>query len=127
MIVDEEETFCGILSEFFRGNDFDVRLVHTVDQAMKVVESFAPDVVLTDIRMPGRDGFELIEELRNRPDKPVIIGMSAYGRVRPRRDGLRLITDAQIEKPFKMDVLLKMISGLLDKRQISARTSKESV
>ncbi len=64
LVVDDEPDFCEALGDFLETNGYSVLEAHDGDQAMAVYRQERPDVVLLDIRMPGKDGLETLRELR---------------------------------------------------------------
>ena len=81
LIVDDEAGARGALVEFFEEEGFDVRGVGDAYKAIGRVDGWHPDVVLTDLAMPGMDGLTLLAKLRVKvPTLPVIL-MTAYGTV----------------------------------------------
>jgi len=74
LIIDDEQASCRTLKLHFGQKGFDVDIAESVDQGLAVLNSTLPDVVISDIRMPGRDGLSLLAEIRDtHPDIPVIM------------------------------------------------------
>ena len=78
----------------------------SADEALERLTDFDCDVVLSDIRMPGRTGIELLGEIRElRPDTPVVL-MTAFGSIDSAVEAMRAGAFDYVTKPFKRDALL---------------------
>ena len=74
LVVDDEEAQRKVLAGFLRKRGYETVTASSVDEAVEVARSRIIDMVLTDLRMPGRDGIELLQELRAlNPEIPVIV------------------------------------------------------
>jgi CheY-like chemotaxis protein len=67
LIIDDELTFVAVMGEVLESFGFQVHQAYSVSQALTVLESVTPDLILTDLRMPDSDGIELLEQLRTDP------------------------------------------------------------
>ena len=105
LIVDEEASARSALSELLCDSGYDVATAATGAEGLALVDSFRPDVLLTDVRMPGMKGFAFGEASRGKPWAPRVVFMSAY----PRPHG----TDALwLSKPINIDELLAALGQL---------------
>jgi DNA-binding NtrC family response regulator len=81
LVVDDEEPQRRVLAGFLRKAGYEVEAVGGADDALAVVSSRTVDLVLTDLRMPGKTGVELLDAVRGvNPEIPVVV-MTAYGTV----------------------------------------------
>ena len=64
LVVDDEPVVCDALSEFLEGKGYQVMIAHSGDEALAAYKRERPDLVSLDIQMPGKDGFETLEELK---------------------------------------------------------------
>jgi CheY-like chemotaxis protein len=67
LIIDDELTFVAVMGEVLESFGFQVHQAYSVGQALTVLESVTPDLILTDLRMPDSDGIKLLERLRTDP------------------------------------------------------------
>lgn len=115
LIVDDNFEFRKSLSDFLSLGDYEVRTAVDGEEALRIFEQQAFDLVLTDIMMPNKAGFELISDmLRLRPDQR-IIAMTGGSRwiSHFHLDNARDIGAAQVlTKPFSMKELEEAIAGL---------------
>ena len=83
MIVDDDKTFCRLMSLAFQDKGFQTYIAYHGDAALKIYEEKFPPIILLDVAMPGMDGFQVAEEIRKMepPDThTLIIIMTAVSR-----------------------------------------------
>ena len=89
LVVDDEEAQRKVLMGFLRKRGYEVEGAPNVDEALRIATARPVDLVLTDLRMPGRTGLELLEELRKvNPEIPAIV-MTAFGSVETAVEAIR--------------------------------------
>src|SRR5690349_25072273 len=81
LIVDDEANARMALAELLRDEGFSVETAADGFKALPKLEEFAPDLVLTDLKMPGMDGMELMKRAWERDPECVVVVMTAYGSV----------------------------------------------
>ena len=115
LVVEDEPNIVESLSFLMKKAGFVVRVARDGDTAMRTIESEAPDLVLLDIMMPRRDGYEVCRTIRANPDwdHVRIIMLSAKGRDLDRRKGLELGADDYITKPFLTREIVERVQGIL--------------
>jgi DNA-binding response OmpR family regulator len=116
LVADDEEDLTWSIARSLAKNDkiFEVICVNDGDSALEVLATRHVDLVISDLRMPGRDGMDLLLDIqRDYPDTRVII-MTAYGSEAKRREIARRGTTYYIEKPFEIRYLRKLIYEALD-------------
>jgi len=115
LIVDDEETLTFSLYQSFihAAKDYEVVTAGTGEEALERIREKSFDVVVTDIMMPGIDGFEVLKVLReNYPSTQVVI-MTAYGSDMHKERAMKEGANHYVEKPFEMKEFKKLIMGLL--------------
>jgi DNA-binding response OmpR family regulator len=115
LIVDDEPNIVTALEFLLQRSGYEVMAAQTGDEALKRVESFAPDVVLLDVMMPRISGYEVCRRMRERADwKHIkIIMLSAKGREAEVSKGVSLGADLYVTKPFSNNELVGKIGELL--------------
>ena len=115
LIVDDEPNIVTSLEFLMRKCDYDVRVATNGDEALRAVENFRPNVVLLDVMMPLRNGFEVCQKIRENPSlrRVRIVMLSARGRDVEIDKGLSLGADAYVTKPFSTKELLAKVRELL--------------
>ena len=108
LIVDDEPQILRALRAALRGNGYDVKTAIDGEDALDAIASHPPDVVVLDLVMPGKDGFEVVREVRTWSHVPIIV-LSARGGERDKVIALDLGADDYLTKPFSMNELLARI------------------
>lgn len=112
LIAEDEQDTAQLLSAFFRGKGYDVVMVEDGISAVRAFRDEVPDLVLLDIRMPGLNGWEVLEKLRQEADIPVIV-ISALDTSADAVKGLGLGADDYLRKPFDLDELAARVDAVL--------------
>ncbi|MBI3710211.1 MAG: response regulator [Proteobacteria bacterium] len=117
LVVDDEPNIVLSLEFLMAQAGFDVRIASDGDAALKALSERAPDLVLLDVMLPGRNGYELCQTIRANPDwKDVrILMLTAKSREVEREKGLALGADDYITKPFSTRELVEQVKRLLAK------------
>src|SRR6266852_7267900 len=115
LIVDDEPNIVESLEFLMRGSDYEVRVARNGDEALRRAESFRPDLVLLDVMMPQRSGFEVCQKIRENPAlrNVKIIMLTAKGRDVEKEKGLDLGANAYVTKPFSTKEFRKTVRALL--------------
>ena len=115
LVVEDEPNIVDSLTFLMRKAGYDVAVARDGDTAMRSIEDHAPDLVLLDIMLPRRDGYEVCREIRANPDwrSVRIIMLTARGRDLDRRKGLRLGADDYVVKPFSTREIVERVQELL--------------
>jgi two-component system response regulator HydG len=118
LLVDDESGILDALKILFRGEGYDVRVASSGKEAMAALEGDRPDLVLTDIRMPGGSGLEVLARARQvDPELPVIL-MTAQASL---QSAVRAVNEGAyyyLQKPFANDELLAICRRALEARQL---------
>jgi len=115
LIVDDEETLTFSLYQSFirAASDYEIVTAGSGEEAIERIKEQPFDVVVTDILMPGIDGFEVLKFLKDACPSTDVVMMTAYGsnlhKERAMNEGARFY----VEKPFEIKDFKKMILGLL--------------
>jgi len=104
MAVDDEEPIRKLLRVNLTVDGYDVITATDGSSALELLEEYKPDLVLLDIMMPGLDGFQTLDLIRQRSDIPVIMLTARVGKS-TLRDTLDLGADDYVTKPFSMQAL----------------------
>jgi len=111
LVVDDELAILRILKVKLRVCGYDVVTALDGRQALDIVRSECPDLIVLDIIMPNKDGFEVLRELRQSSRLPVIV-FSA--RPENAQQAYSLGANVFLSKPFDVDELVRRIASLLD-------------
>ena len=122
LIVDDDPNICDLLRLYFENEGFIVKTANDGIDGVNLFKTFDPDLVLLDIMMPKKDGWQVCREIREISAKPVIM-ITAKGEVFDKVLGLELGADDFIVKPFDMKELSARIKAVL--RRYTAHSGDE--
>lgn len=117
LIVDDDESVKESVEEYLAILGYDVRSALDADQAIKILETFSPDVVLTDIIMQGMDGLELTRKIKKTDDAEVIV-MTGYSAEYSYEEAIQAGASDFIFKPFRFEELDLRIKRVLREAQM---------
>jgi DNA-binding NtrC family response regulator len=118
LVVDDEVNARTALAELLRDEGYDVETAADAFKALGKLEAFAPDVVLTDLKMPGMDGVELVKKVHAMEDAPSVVVMTAFGAVQSAVDAMRAGAAEYLTKPLNFDELLVVLTKVLDHQRL---------
>lgn len=115
LVVDDEPNLLRAVAVTLRAEGYEVVTARSGAEALVRVAESLPDLVVSDIRMPGMDGFQLARQLRSNPrtDLIPIVFLTARDETSDRVAGFRSGVDAYLVKPFEPDELVAVISNIL--------------
>lgn len=113
LVVDDDESIVQAFRAFLTDEGHTCRAASTVDDALRALTQARPDLVITDVRMPGADGITGLQRIREiAPDLPVIV-MTAYGTSQTSIEAMRLGAFDYLSKPLDLDELRPLIRRAL--------------
>lgn len=116
LVVEDEPDARELISMIFRVHKAEVRGVASPEEAMNLLGEWTPDVLVSDIEMPGEDGYSLIRKIRaseaNRGTRMPAVALTAHARVDDRMRALSAGYDAHVAKPVEPAELVMVIAGL---------------
>ncbi|MFN7983203.1 MAG: response regulator transcription factor [Vicinamibacterales bacterium] len=112
LLVEDDPVLTRVLRDNLTFEGFDVTSVADGLQAQTVEKDLSPDLVLLDVNLPGRSGFELCEQWRRSSQVPIIL-LTAMGQKGDKVRGLQLGADDYVTKPFDLEELLARIHAVL--------------
>lgn len=114
LAVDDNPDNTAIAEELFQEN-YDLRTAATGEEALKIALDFQPDIILLDIMMPGMDGYEVCQRLREYPSlaDTKIIMVTAKGALEDRVKGYEVGANDFIIKPFTEENILESVEFFL--------------
>jgi DNA-binding response OmpR family regulator len=115
LIADDEPNIVISLEFLMRQNGYDIETAADGEQALRLISEFKPDLILLDIMLPLRNGFEVCQKVRENPawQHTKIVMVTAKGREVEVTKGLALGADLYITKPFATRELLASVRQLL--------------
>jgi len=115
LIADDEPNIVISLEFLMQRNGFEVKTAGDGEEALRVVHEFRPDLILLDIMLPLKSGYEVCQKIRENPEFAAVkvVMITAKGRDIEVAKGLALGADAYITKPFSTQDLLDQVKRLL--------------
>ena len=126
LVVDDDRNICDILKMYFENEGYKVKTANDGAEGVNCFKMFEPDLVLLDIMMPKKDGWQVCREIREVSSKPVIM-ITAKGEVFDKVLGLELGADDFIVKPFDMKELSARVKAVLRRYNAHTQTADEEV
>jgi DNA-binding NarL/FixJ family response regulator len=127
LVVDDEPNLLRAVAGTLRAEGYEVTTARGGAEALARVLESVPDLIVSDIRMPGMSGYALARQLRSSPQTDLIpiVFLTAKDETGDRVEGFRAGVDAYITKPFEPDELIAVIAGILARvRRTRARLSQ---
>ncbi len=117
LIVDDEANIVISLEFLMEQAGYTVDIARTGDEALAKIANFAPDLILLDVMLPGMNGFDICQRIRQTPAwrHIKVVMLTAKGREVEITKGLALGADAYITKPFSTKALLAEVESQLNK------------
>ena len=126
LIVDDDSNISELLKMYFENEGYDVKIANDGIEGLNYFKIFEPDLVLLDIMLPKKDGWQVCREIREMSSKPVIM-ITAKGEVFDKVLGLELGADDFVVKPFDMKELSARVKAVLRRYQAHSRQHDEEV
>ena len=119
LIVEDEELMRELLTKILEGENYRIYEAPSAEDALKLLHEQAIDLVLTDLRLKGMDGLQLLTEVRTLDPDIVVIVMTAYASVETAVEAMRKGAYDYITKPFINDEIRVMLRRALNQRHLS--------
>lgn len=117
LVVDDEPNLLRAVAAVLRGEKFDVLTARNAREALLMVAESLPDLIVSDVRMPGMDGYAFARQLRQSPHSALIpiVFLTAKDETEDRVEGFRAGVDVYLTKPFEPDELVAVIRNILQR------------
>ena len=112
LIVDDDNNIAELIALYLTKECFETTIVNDGESALTAVDSFAPNLILLDLMLPGIDGYQVCREVRAKSPTPIIM-LSAKGEIFDKVIGLELGADDYMEKPFDSKELVARVKAVL--------------
>lgn len=119
LVVEDDPNLRQLMSVFLRRNGFEVMRAQDGEEALSIMESAMPDLIICDIMMPRMDGFTLTRDLRQAyPELPILM-VTAREALEDKRKAFSMGTDDYMVKPIELDEMLLRVNALLRRSRIA--------
>ena len=122
VVIDDEVNAAAALETLLREDGYDVARAHEARTGLQLVERHDPDLVLTDLRMPGMDGLELLAKIKELRPETMVIVMTAYGTVKTAVKAMKLGAEDYLGKPIDVEELEVVLQKALERKRLLAET-----
>jgi two-component system response regulator AtoC len=119
LVVDDDASMRHLLSVILRDHGYEPRSVASAEDALKELDARAYDLVLTDVRMPGMGGLELLRSLQRRDPDLVVIVMSAYGTHDTAIEAVKAGAWDYLSKPFRPDEVVLVVRKAEERERLA--------
>ncbi len=122
LVVEDDPDIRNILALFLGEKGFVVKLAESADQALEMLREEPVDLILSDVRMPGMSGIDLLRTVKERDPEIQLVLMSAYSCVRDAVQAIQLGAADYVEKPIDFRRLERVLQTVIEKRDLRHRT-----
>ena len=123
LLVDDEEALRSVVAERLTDAGFEVVEAASGEAALKALDGFAFDVIVSDLRLPGVDGRQVIDAALTRYPGIVAIVVTGYGTVKDAVDVIKRGAADFIAKPFQFDELMHVLTSALEQRRLKSENA----
>ena len=124
LVVEDDSNISELLRLYLGKDGFEVMQVTDGAKAESSFDLFAPDVVLLDIMLPGKDGWQICKDIRKKSSVPIIM-LTAKGETTDKISGLEMGADDYVTKPFEIKELLARVHAVMRRTDADAPVDKK--
>ncbi|WP_324719831.1 sigma-54-dependent transcriptional regulator [Salinimicrobium sp. HB62] len=114
LLVEDDVAFCTMLKTFLVKKECDVDAVYTATEALNLIAKNKYDVVISDVRLPDKEGLEILQAVNQKAEKTGVIMMTSYAEISMAVNAIKEGALDYIAKPFHPEVILKAINDALE-------------
>jgi two-component system NtrC family response regulator/two-component system response regulator HydG len=122
IVIDDEVNAAAALETLLREDGYEVSRAHDARSGLALLEQTDADVVLTDLRMPGMDGLELLQRIKEIRPEVMVLLMTAYGTVKTAVRAMKLGAEDYLGKPIDVEELEVVLERALEKKRLLEET-----
>ena len=124
LVVDDDTNICDLLKMYLEKEGYEVKTANDGVEGMTVFKMYEPDIVLLDIMMPKKDGWQVCREIREKSSTPIIM-LTAKGETADKVNGLEMGADDYITKPFDVKELIARVHAVMRRTDADAPVDKK--
>src|SRR5438552_4172443 len=122
VVIDDEVNAATALETLLREDGYEVARAHDARSGLALLEETDADVVLTDLRMPGMDGLELLAKIKEIRPQTMVVLMTAYGTVKTAVKAMKMGAEDYLGKPIDVEELEVVLQKVLEKKRLLEET-----
>ena len=126
LVIDDDANICELLRIFLENEGYKVKSAGDGAEGIAAFKAYEPDLVLLDIMLPKKDGWQVCREIREMSQKPIIM-ITAKGEVFDKVLGLELGADDFIVKPFDTKEISARVKAVLRRYTVHSRSDEDEV
>ena len=129
LVADDSITIQKMVSLAFNNEEAMIEAVSTGDAVMGAIHSFKPDIVLLNVSMPGGNGYEICESVKNNPELagiPILLLVGAFESF-DEAEAARIRSDGHLVKPFNTSELIEIVHSLVEEKKMISQDSGTSI
>lgn len=123
-VVEDDPGLRELLQEELESSGYQVEVFGAAEDFLAALQNWTPDLVVSDIRLPGMNGMQLLEQLHQRKNRPSLLLITAFGTVNQAVDALKKGADDFLTKPLDLEHLLLSVERLLEHRALREEVSE---
>ena len=120
LIVDDEPPVIDVFREFLAGQGYELQTAATGEEALRVIGEFRPDIVLTDINLPGLSGLDVMSHAKSLDPEVAVVVVTGYASASTAIEALRQGAYDYITKPFDLDEVHQIVERGIANRRLKA-------
>jgi len=118
LIVDDETSICEILGQFLQKKGYTVTTAESAENALNLMSAIAVDLVVTDIKMPGLSGVELLRKIKDKYSTIPVLITTGFPTLDSAIDALKSGASDYLTKPFHLEEISEKVKKALDRKQL---------
>jgi DNA-binding NtrC family response regulator len=122
IVIDDEVNAASALETLLREDGYEVSRAHDARSGLALLEKTDADIVLTDLRMPGMDGLELLARVKEIRPEVMVLVMTAYGTVKTAVKAMKLGAEDYLGKPIDVEELEVVVEKALERKRLLEET-----
>lgn len=123
LVIDDERPFADSLVEYFVDRGYEARAVYDAEGGLAVLEAYDPHAIVTDLRLPGESGLDLLARIRTAGDRRVVVLVSAHGDLPAVWKTAHFHGDGFLRKPLSIESLGRVIEEAFARRAAEVERS----
>jgi len=124
IVVDDEEIVLSLICDTLEDEGYDIKTASNGEDALKIIEQDTFDLIISDIRMPGIDGIELIKRTREIQPEIGVIFMTGYANLNSAKNAIKQGAFDYIMKPFEISEIRKAVKDAIRiKKEVEEKSS----